>query len=87
MKFSEALAEGSPFAAREFIEGKDARRLARDLLIMSQEAFSAAFRKSPMKRAQLRGLKRNAAVVSRNVSTTVDVPLLDATLHDNRLRE
>lgn len=87
VKFSEALAEGSPFAAREFIEGKDARRLARDLLIMSQEAFSAAFRKSPMKRAQLRGLKRNAAVVSRNVSTTVDVPLLDATLHDNRLRE
>jgi epoxyqueuosine reductase len=33
---------------------------------MSQEDFAAAFRRSPMKRAKLRGLKRNAAVVLGN---------------------
>jgi epoxyqueuosine reductase len=60
------------FAAREFIAGKDARTLAEDLLAMSQEEFSAAFRKSPMKRAKLAGLKRNAAVVSRDIGTSGD---------------
>jgi epoxyqueuosine reductase len=35
---------------------------------MSQEEFSSAFRKSPMKRAKLHGLKRNAAVVLGNGS-------------------
>jgi epoxyqueuosine reductase len=34
---------------------------------MTQEELSAAFRGSPMKRAKLRGLKRNAAVVLGNV--------------------
>ena len=57
---------GSPFAAREFIAGKDAVTLARDILALDQERFSAAFRKSPMKRAKLRGLQRNAAVVLGN---------------------
>lgn len=37
--------------------------LAENLLAMSQEEFSAAFRKSPMKRAKLAGLQRNARVV------------------------
>ena len=50
------------FRPRDFIAGKDARRLAEDLLAMSQDDFSAAFRKSPMKRAKLAGLKRNARV-------------------------
>jgi len=36
---------------------------------MSQEEFATAFRKSPMKRAKLRGLKRNAAVVLGNIGT------------------
>jgi epoxyqueuosine reductase len=40
---------------------------------MSQVEFSAAFRGSPLKRAKLRGLKRNAAVVLGNVGTTDDV--------------
>ena len=62
-KFSIALAEDSPFLAREFIAGKDAVTLASDILALDQEQFSAAFRKSPMKRAKLRGLQRNAAVV------------------------
>jgi epoxyqueuosine reductase len=67
-KFSQALAEDSPFRAREFIAGKDAVTLARDILGLDQDAFSAAFRKSPMKRAKLRGLQRNAAVVLENAS-------------------
>src|SRR6185312_10287172 len=46
--------------------GKDALTLATDLLAMEQAEFSAAFRKSPMKRAKLKGLQRNAAVVLRN---------------------
>jgi epoxyqueuosine reductase len=76
-KFSRALPEGSPFEAREAIAGKDARTLARELLAMTQEEFGLAFSKSPMKRAKLRGLKRNAAVVLGNVAAMEDVGLLE----------
>jgi hypothetical protein len=62
------LAEGSPFRAREFVAGKDAVTLARDILALDQQAFSAAFRKSPMKRAKLVGIRGNAAVVRENAS-------------------
>ena len=68
VKFSQELAEDSPFAAREFIGGKDAVTLATDILVLDQAQFSAAFRKSPMKRAKLAGLKRNATVVLENTS-------------------
>lgn len=71
VKFSQALADDSPFRAREFIAGKDAVTLAADILALDQDAFSAAFRKSPMKRAKVRGLQRNAAVVLENASSTV----------------
>ena len=40
--------------------------LATDILALDQEAFTAAFRRSPMKRAKLAGLRRNAAVVLTN---------------------
>jgi epoxyqueuosine reductase len=63
VKFSQALAEDSPFRAREFIAGRDSVTLAQDILALDQAAFSAAFRKSPMKRAKLAALRRNAAVV------------------------
>jgi epoxyqueuosine reductase len=66
-KFATTLAEGSPFAAREAIAGKDARTLARELVAMTQDEFAEKFRGSPMKRAKLRGLKRNAVVVLENV--------------------
>ena len=66
MKFSQELADDSPFKAREFVAGKDAVTLATDILALDQEAFSAAFRKSPMKRAKLAGLRRNAAIVLEN---------------------
>ena len=70
------------FAPREFLPAKDARTLARDLLAMSQEEFSAAFKGSPMKRAKLRGLKRNAAVVLGNVGTADDADVLTRALDD-----
>ena len=66
VKFSQALADDSPFRARPFLDGKDAMTLATDILALDQAHFSAAFRKSPMKRAKLAGLQRNAAVVLTN---------------------
>ena len=69
VKFSQELAEDSPFAARDFVRGKDAVTLATNIMALDQDAFSAAFRKSPMKRAKLAGLRRNAAVVRDNAST------------------
>ena len=50
--------------------------IARAILSMRQEAFSAAFKGSPMKRAKLRGLQRNAAVVLGNVGDKRDVEVL-----------
>jgi hypothetical protein len=43
------------------------------ILMMTQEEFSAAFKHSPMKHAKLRGLKRNACVVLRNVLGALDL--------------
>src|SRR5581483_6973592 len=74
--------DGSPFAAREAVAGKDARTLAREILAMGEEEFRAAFRGSPMKRAKLRGLKRNAAVVLGNVRTAEDAGVLRGALED-----
>lgn len=62
VKFAQELKEPA-FRPREFIARKDARTLAEDLLALSQADFSATFRKSPMKRAKLAGLQRNARVV------------------------
>ena len=67
-RFATALATDSPFQPRAAIAGRDARTLARELLAMTQEEFSAAFKGSPMKRAKLHGLQRNAAVVLGNIS-------------------
>jgi epoxyqueuosine reductase len=50
---------------------------------MTQEEFSRAFKGSPMKRAKLRGLKRNAAVVLGNIGSSADVPALVAALSDD----
>ncbi|MEO7216784.1 MAG: hypothetical protein ABI026_01185 [Gemmatimonadaceae bacterium] len=57
------------------IAGKDAHVPAAELLAMSQAEFSVAFRKSPMKRAKLRGLQRDARVVlGRASDENSDVP-------------
>jgi epoxyqueuosine reductase len=86
VRFAKALPEGSPYAAREALDTKDARTLARDLLGMSQPEFSAAFKGSPMKRAKRRGLARNAAVALGNVGTADDISVLEAALtHDEPL--
>jgi epoxyqueuosine reductase len=87
VKFAQALKEPA-FAPREVLAGKHARQLARDLLTMTPEEFSVAFKGSPMKRAKLRGLKRNAAVVLGHVRTASqmekveDVQVLTRALDD-----
>jgi epoxyqueuosine reductase len=81
-KFSIELAEDSPFRPREVIAGKGARTVASEILSMSDEQFRERFRGSPMKRAKLRGLKRNAAVVLGNVGATDEVDVLTRALYD-----
>ncbi|MBC7564114.1 MAG: hypothetical protein H7305_14500 [Gemmatimonadaceae bacterium] len=83
-KFSVELADDSPFRAREFIAGKDAVTLATDILVLDQEQFSAAFRKSPMKRAKLAGLRRNAAVVLENQAQQLNFDTLTAAARNSR---
>ncbi len=69
IKFAQELREPA-FAPRAAIGAKDARTLARDLLAMDEDGFRTAFRNSPMKRAKLRGLARNAAIVLGNIGDT-----------------
>lgn len=61
-KFARDLKE-SAFAPRPVIAGKDAKALATEILAMSEDAFRAAFKGSPIKRARSAGLRRNAAVL------------------------
>ncbi|MFN2566741.1 MAG: tRNA epoxyqueuosine(34) reductase QueG [Gemmatimonadaceae bacterium] len=82
VRFARVLPDESPFAARQAIAGKDARTLARELVAMDGEQFRAAFKGSPVKRAKLRGLRRNAVVVLGNVGTADDMPLLRTALQD-----
>jgi epoxyqueuosine reductase len=72
-KFALPLREDA-FRPREAIAGKDARTLARALLAMSPSEFAAAFKGSPMKRAKLGGLKRNASVVLDNAGEATRRP-------------
>jgi len=81
ISFAQKLKEPD-FAPREFLSGKDSRTLAREILTMTQEQFSAAFRKSPVKRTKLHGLKRNAAVTLGNVGTAADSDVLTGALDD-----
>ena len=85
-RFAASLPDESVYAPRAVLAGNDARMLIRELLEMTQEEFSRAFKGSPMERAKLRGLARNAAVVLGNVGTAEDIPVLDAALeHDEPL--
>jgi epoxyqueuosine reductase len=65
-KFSSPLEEPA-FRPRAAIEGRDAPALAREILATDDERFRVAFKGSPMKRAKLRGLQRNAAIVAANL--------------------
>src|SRR5690606_33005672 len=62
VKFAQPLKEQA-FAPREWLAGKDAATLARELLTMDEERYRALLRGSAMKRAKLSGLRRNAQVV------------------------
>ena len=53
-----------------------------DLLEMDQQAFSAQFKNSPIKRTKRRGLLRNAAVALGNIGSLGDVPVLVLALED-----
>ena len=64
-------------AARPVLASNDSVAIARDILAMDDLTFRAAFKSSPMKRAKLRGLKRNAAVVLGNVGTVDDIGILE----------
>lgn len=50
---------------------------------MTPASYAAAFKGSAVKRAKLRGLKRNAAVVLGNVGTRGDVDVLTRALDDD----
>jgi epoxyqueuosine reductase len=80
-KFSRRLKDDA-FRPRPVLTNKSARSLAREILAMRQEDYHAAFKGSAMKRAKLRGLKRNAAIVLGNVGNLEDVPLLETALED-----
>ncbi len=75
-RFSQELPDDSRYSPRDIVRGKTPRTLARDLLAMNQEDFSNAFRQSPMKRAKLEGIRRNAAVVLGNTGSHDDVAIL-----------
>ena len=57
------------------------------LLALDQPAFSARFRRSPIKRAKRVGLQRNVCVALGNIGDAVAVPALTSTLqtHDSGL--
>lgn len=67
---------------RAVLRQEDTRALARELLAMDDAGFREKFRGSPMKRAKLPGLKRNAAVVLGNVGGVEDVPILEAAIRE-----
>ena len=81
VRFARELEEPA-LEARPAIAAKDARTFAREILAMTQEEFSSAFSRSPMKRAKLRGLKRNAAVVLGNAGIAGDADVLTGALDD-----
>ena len=65
------------------VDDPDSRTIARELQAMSQKEFNAAFKGSPIKRAKLRGVKRDAAVVVGNVATADDADVLTRALDDS----
>jgi epoxyqueuosine reductase len=62
---------------------REPRALAREILSMNHDEFRAAFKGSAMKRAKLRGLKRNAATVLGNIGTPDDIELLTASVNES----
>jgi epoxyqueuosine reductase len=82
VRSAQALPDDSPFAPREAVAGKDARPLACAILAVDVEAYRAAHRGSPMRRAKLPAMQCDSAVVLGNVGTAEDVPVLQQALSD-----
>ena len=70
------------FRPRAVVASNDARTIALDLLAMDEASYQSAFRGSAMKRAKLRGLKRNAAVALGNIGDRRDIGPLTRALED-----
>jgi epoxyqueuosine reductase len=81
-KFSAEATEAA-FAPLERLSTPDARALARTFLATSPGEFAEEFKHTPLSRAKLVGLKRNAASVLANVGTATDVPAIAAALADS----
>jgi epoxyqueuosine reductase len=75
-------AKVAEFEPRAALSSNDARTIAREILSMDDAEFRSAFRKSAMKRAKLRGLKRNAAVALGNIGDVLDVDVLSRAVDD-----
>jgi epoxyqueuosine reductase len=78
-KFS-ATASEAVFTPIERLATPDAGELARAFLATSPDEFAEEFKHTPLSRAKLVGLKRNAASVLANVGTIEDLPALVAAL-------
>jgi epoxyqueuosine reductase len=78
VSFSKELTS-QQLSPRQFLEGTS-RDLARKILALSDEDFRNHFKGSAMKRAKLRGLKRNAAVALGNAGTDEDLVVLKQSL-------
>jgi epoxyqueuosine reductase len=77
------------FDPRPALASNDSRTIAKEILQMDVDEFRAEFKGSPMKRAKLSGLKRNAAVALGNAGTAEDITALELALKsaDLLLRE
>jgi hypothetical protein len=64
VKFARELPDDSPLRLREALARKDARQLAREILEIDLETYRTAFRGSPMERAKLPAMKRNAVAAT-----------------------
>jgi epoxyqueuosine reductase len=71
-KFS-AEATETAFAPMQRLATPDARALARAFLATSPGEFAEEFKHTPLSRAKLSGLKRNACAVLANAGTAADV--------------
>jgi epoxyqueuosine reductase len=71
------------FAPRGVLSSNDARGIAHSILAMTPDDYRVAFSGSAMKRAKLRGLKRNAAVALGNIGDASDLPTLLAVRDDD----
>ena len=81
VSFSKELKNES-LEPRDWLE-RDARSIATAILAMDEDEFRRIFKASAMKRAKLRGLKRDAAVVLGNVGTSEDLDALVRTRDDS----